>query len=93
MKIVTVRLPEDVIKYVRKQSRIRSSDQSSILRELIQRGMVAESIEAPRSTETDNFVIQILCLVKRLAGHVDEEIVVKAIEDAKRTLNKRNNTE
>ena len=86
MHAVTVRFPQFVISYVRSEAKKRRMSEANIWRDLVDSGIYNANLEKYRSGEVFNLTVQNLCLLRRLAGHVDESLIDQANEDARRAL-------
>lgn len=85
---ITVRYPKETVGQVRHMARKQGVEESHIWRELAEKGLRNEGPDAELGQTTLNLAIQSLCLSRRIAGHLDEDLIVKSKEDAIRTLEK-----
>ncbi len=77
---ICVRVPEDMAKEVRRMAVELGVRESEIWRRLLHRGMDAEDkVIKSRQVET-------LCLARRIAAHLDMDVIYKAKADARHLL-------
>lgn len=86
MLSVTVRYPEEFVAYVRRLAKQRRIEEAAIWRELVATGIQRTDVDEGLTKTAFNLTIQTLCLTRRMAGHLDEEIIDLAKQDARRTL-------
>ena len=86
MHAVTIRFPREVVTYVRREAKKRRVDEAIIWRDLVDSGIYKTDVEKYRSGEILSITVQNLCLLRRLAGHIDESLIDQANEDARRAL-------
>lgn len=88
MELVSCRFPREVVASVREYARVHKIDISQAWRDLVHMGLRKTEPEDELSKTTLNFAVQSLCLSRRIAGHLDEELIIRSKEDAIRTLEK-----
>jgi len=90
MVLVTLRLDESIVTFVKKRAAKRKVDDATAWREVILRGINGSDDMLERVEQITRIAIQNLCLSQRILGSIDEELVIKAREDAAILIKKVN---
>ena len=86
MQLVSVRFPNEFVAYVRRLAKKRRVDEAQIWRDLVATGIQRTDVDNELLRDVFNFTVQNLCIVRRVAGHIDESLIDLAMEDARRAL-------
>ncbi len=87
---VTIRLDENVVLYVKKRAAMKQIDEATAWRDIITKGISGSDDMAERFDQITRIAIQNLCLSQRILGSIDEDLVIKAREDAAILIKKVN---
>lgn len=88
MKLITVRVPDDIASFVARTARKRNVKETVVWRELINRGVNGSDQTQEKLDLILRSSIQALTIGRRVAGTMDEDLVALAAEDAKTLIHK-----
>ena len=83
MRQITLRVSDESLAFVRRASMQNQTAEAFIWRQLIESGIHRSDEVIDHLKTLEKLVLQSLCISQRLAGHTDEELVVKGREDAR----------
>lgn len=83
MHQITFRVTDENLALVRRLARQRQIPQAEIWRELVDRGIHRSDPVTSQLEQLSKLVVQALCMGQRVAGHLDEELIEQARDDAR----------
>ena len=82
MRQITLRVSDESLAFVRRASMQNKTAEAFIWRQLIESGIHRSDEVIGHLEMIEKLVAQSFCVSQRMAGHIDEKLVVKAREDA-----------